>query len=384
MPQTPPINRLILIGNGFDLAHNMNTSYLDFIFWYLEESLNSAGSSRPYKDVFLSIEYMDRSTDLPGIKTLTDYVEYFCQVGFKEMTKPVLKFKGYLNDFHNPFKVAFPSAFFLRLLDRCSQVRWVDIENEYYSFLKEVSFSNSDKTQQVITDLNEKFSYLIILLERYISSLPQPQSQLEYEKIFLCPFRKNEFHGFKSMPMALSPNETCVLNFNYTSTPEQYFTKNTKRNGEDLVDINYIHGQCNDPNNPLIFGFGDELDKDYEKLESHSAKDLFSYFKAFWYFKTSNYYNLIRFIDSADYQVYILGHSCGLSDRTMLNMIFEHQNCKSIKIFYHEEDGKNNFTQTTQEISRHFKDKQRMRKLIVSFDKSSPMPQVKKDDQDSE
>ncbi len=28
------MNRLILIGNGFDLAHGLKTSYADFIDWY--------------------------------------------------------------------------------------------------------------------------------------------------------------------------------------------------------------------------------------------------------------------------------------------------------------------------------------------------------------
>src|SRR5690606_10775217 len=31
------MNRLILIGNGFDLAHGLKTSYKDFIFWYLAD-----------------------------------------------------------------------------------------------------------------------------------------------------------------------------------------------------------------------------------------------------------------------------------------------------------------------------------------------------------
>ena len=53
----------------------------------------------------------------------------------------------------------------------------------------------------------------------------------------------------------------------------------------------------------------------------------------FWYFQTSNYHDLVRFIESNIFQVFILGHSCGLSDRTMLNMIFEHDHCKSIKLF---------------------------------------------------
>jgi hypothetical protein len=101
--------------------------------------------------------------------------------------------------------------------------------------------------------------------------------------------------------------------------------------------------------------------------------------KSFGYFKTSNYHDLIRFIEADNFQVFILGHSCGLSDRTMLNMIFEHNNCKSIKIFYYGDEKSNNYAELTQEISRHFSNKGEMRKKIVPFDKSSAMPQIQAD-----
>ena len=31
------MNRLVLIGNGFDLAHGLKTNYRDFVFWYWDQ-----------------------------------------------------------------------------------------------------------------------------------------------------------------------------------------------------------------------------------------------------------------------------------------------------------------------------------------------------------
>jgi len=63
------------------------------------------------------------------------------------------------------------------------------------------------------------------------------------------------------------------------------------------------------------------------------------------------------------FQVYIIGHSCGLSDRTMFREIFGHENCRSIKIFYYQRpDGSTDFTQKTFDMARHFTDKGEMRK----------------------
>ena len=35
------MNRLVIIGNGFDLAHGLKTSYKDFIDWYWEQRFNA-------------------------------------------------------------------------------------------------------------------------------------------------------------------------------------------------------------------------------------------------------------------------------------------------------------------------------------------------------
>src|SRR5690606_5036537 len=121
----------------------------------------------------------------------------------------------------------------------------------------------------------------------------------------------------------------------------------------------------------------DELDEDYNLIELEKSKGFLKYIKSFWYFKTTNYHDLLRFIGSDKYQIFILGHSCGLSDRTMLNMLFEHDNCESLKIFYYDNGkGYNNHEDLTYEISKHFKDKSRMRRLIVPKSRSQAMPQI--------
>ena len=35
------MNRLVIIGNGFDMAHCLKTSYMDFINWYWDQRVNS-------------------------------------------------------------------------------------------------------------------------------------------------------------------------------------------------------------------------------------------------------------------------------------------------------------------------------------------------------
>ena len=44
------MNRLILLGNGFDLAHRLKTSYNDFILWYLSQSFSEVDKHGKYED----------------------------------------------------------------------------------------------------------------------------------------------------------------------------------------------------------------------------------------------------------------------------------------------------------------------------------------------
>ena len=35
------MNRLVIIGNGFDMAHGLKASYMDFINWYWDQRVNT-------------------------------------------------------------------------------------------------------------------------------------------------------------------------------------------------------------------------------------------------------------------------------------------------------------------------------------------------------
>ena len=56
------MNRIILIGNGFDLAHGLKTSYADFIDWYWGEWGKRLlhGGSRLEEDGLVSFKLNDK------------------------------------------------------------------------------------------------------------------------------------------------------------------------------------------------------------------------------------------------------------------------------------------------------------------------------------
>ncbi len=126
----------------------------------------------------------------------------------------------------------------------------------------------------------------------------------------------------------------------------------------------------------MIFGYGDELDDDYKAISKLDDNAYLKNIKSIRYLETDNYRRLLTFIDSAPFQIYIMGHSCGNSDRTLLNTLFEHRNCVSIKPFYHKrEDGTDDYIEIVQNISRNFNDMQMMRDRVVNKRYCHPLAQ---------
>ena len=117
----------------------------------------------------------------------------------------------------------------------------------------------------------------------------------------------------------------------------------------------------------MIFGYGDELDENYKTILNKNDNEYLRNIKSIKYLEAPNYRQLLEFIESDVYQIYIMGHSCGNSDRTLLNTLFEHKNCVSIKPFYHKKsDGTDNYIELVQNISRNFTDMKLMRDRVVN------------------
>ena len=124
----------------------------------------------------------------------------------------------------------------------------------------------------------------------------------------------------------------------------------------------------------VIFGYGDEMDEKYKELVNKNDNLYLGNIKSIKYLETDNYRKMLEFIESAPYQVCIMGHSCGNSDRTLLNTLFEHRNCVSIKPYYYKKkDGTDNYLDLVQNISRNFNDMKLMRDRVVNKKYCKPL-----------
>ena len=157
----------------------------------------------------------------------------------------------------------------------------------------------------------------------------------------------------------LELSQTYFLNFNYTKSLDFFINSFSP----EAIHIQ-IHGNVDEPES-IIFGYGDDSNEHYKSLENHDKKELLEHIKSFYYPSQKHYIDLMNIIESDDFDVIVLGHSLGLSDRVLLESIFEHENCKAIRLFHR---GKKSHFEKLIALSRHFKNKQSMRKKIVEFD----------------
>lgn len=403
------MNRIILIGNGFDLAHGLKTSYRDFIDWYWNEWLSSLRESEKQKEGDELCRFV-----LDSCLPWKDFLSR------KALTKSSLNGRMFFSELKKDFSFKLESSELFSEISKSVETKgWVDIENEYYKLLN-YSFDRKRYTKPNVKDLNEQINFLQDKLVQYLNSVAIEKKiwkkhisdiiygPIEYKDISISNIKtliehiirdltctdselkmkiglyglsntdnKNllEFRQGQSCEESLVrlklmankfprefflPNEILFLNFNYTNTTQLYLP--IPKPG---FEINHIHGELTNPDS-VIFGYGDELDENYKNISNLNDNEYLRNFKSIKYLESDRYRKALQFMNAAPYQVFIMGHSCGNSDRTFLNTLFEHKNCVSIKPYYYKNGDKDNYLEIVQNISRNFTDMKLMRDRVVN------------------
>lgn len=452
------MNRLVLIGNGFDLAHGMKTSYKDFIehLWFgiykdleyeaRKDTARYTSESLIFEDGnnLVEITYSDMGYNhIDGYFGIGSIHNYFAINIPKEDISASL-YSKYIKDLIagvTKIGCQYKNSFFKIITNNYTRKNWSDIEADYYKEL--LANRNSEDN---IKNLNKDFDQIKKMLKTYLASLDKPHKLNKIEELIYSPIRIKDIkidslgnfkkqltkhvqflskeevvkNWFNKMipdydPLAIinhindtfsekiaqilmeregkpgfnrffQPANVLLLNFNYTETDTLYIDRKEARErdfplDDILVNRNSIHGTISPDDNHMIFGYGDEEADEYKELEKSETLGLLDNVKSINYLKTSNYRDLERFIESDSYQIFIMGMSCGMADRTILRKLFQHENCISIKPFFYEKmnDEKeiewDNYTELVQNISRCFSDKDLLRSTVVNKVECSKLPQ---------
>lgn len=367
-------NIVIIIGNGFDLAHDLKTSYNDFSNWFILKiekeiltlQIDNSILNRTFSDF---IRKNNIRPDRPG--QILNAIHHFLGIVFfsnETINKTLQNNKSIIYKLINNR--------FLGRLYANKYKNWFDIENAYFQELITIKNNyqdNPDKASVLnkLRRLNRELVEIKEYLKEYLDTLnitKNTKINNFSDKLFLN----------KNIDFYIN-----IINFNYTDTIEYYFSNFTDGiTNIKNVNINYIHGNLKNDN--IIFGYGNDQHKEYQEIKNLEIDTFLENFKTFRYLDNNNYSkiydDLLDNNNVDDYIVFVLGHSLGSTDKTLLEEIFNNEKCKQIHLFKrkdlkdNDEKLKKSFDDLVFSASRILTHEKGLRKKILNYEDSMYFP----------
>lgn len=355
---------LLILGNGFDLAHGLPTRYADFLEFC--NTLKALSTFRKDKKLFISTHIENKKFNKRIIEFFSDEFDNrtCCSEGRwivknKNAVELLLLLDSniwynYLYGLYekNKFKgenwIDFESeiCYIIRILDKGT-------ENLSHSY-EYVSHVIRDMPEVETIDFIEKF----VEFNKLMNAQTDPKNSIkELRKTLYDDLRKltcalelylNNFLDYsqcKPLLDIMSIEPDYIINFNYTSTYEKVYNNST--------NVCYIHGTCNEQSNietnNMVLGI-DEYWSDEEK-DFHTNFTIFKKFAQRIQKRTSVEFRRIHsemkdeinvqlktqsfdtiHIENEMPVVYIFGHSLDITDKDILKL-FLGEDMFNIKIF---------------------------------------------------
>lgn len=347
---------ILLIGNGFDLAHKLPTAYKDFLEFCEKTRYIYTFNDQASVDEYVEKHLQNWKMQEPIKEVLRNaFYKRECNRKYYENREDDLQVKTpntALNEIYTHIKDNVWLDYFLNRYKKMGQ-NWIDFESEIskviqalddarYQFECGGSLSGVEKNKVEILlailkvsgttmktaygsldEIDHFTGHLNRELERLIRAL----------EIYIAEFVRKIEVLYKN-PDIEKLNLDHILSFNYSDTYERIYG-----NGRQMK-YDYIHGRADINKNiltsNLVLGIDEYLD------DARKDKELeFLTFKKFYqriYKSTGNtYLNWLNTIKKNDFQVhnlYIFGHSLDVTDKDILKMFICNDNIQT-KIFYY-------------------------------------------------
>ena len=348
------MKKILMIGNGFDLAHGLPTRYKDFLEFcekatpIYEEELN--GFEDEYNKKYLH----DWS--------FNDTIKQLLNQAFQSKVYENLKWTTanlYLNELYECVQNNFWYEYFRAVT--YGGENWIDFESEIARAIKQLEiYRNKISSDQSIDAEPQVVTWYILVckkkkvmsvqtntvegIDSIISTLYEELNRLTraleiYLSVFVSAIEINK-------PIADLEGQKFdyVLSFNYTDTYERVFREVIT----DKTEICYLHGKANKDAKiescNLVLGIDEYLPEEERNVEL-----TFLSFKKFYqriYKCTDNSYS--NWLDEVcklslsgerenEFELHILGHSLDITDKDILRKFILNDNVQT-KIYYYQRD----------------------------------------------
>lgn len=328
--------KLLVIGNGFDLAHQLPTTYLDFL-GFVERFLRLYNNIQIRQEGYLLnreryiYQYMD---ELLFKKEKEQVREEFFQA---------VNNNAWINYFiQNPFP----------------KHNWIDFESEISKVIQSIDKDMNHNIYGDIYSLSNRYlndMYIVDFVDRCIVREKLDTHELRFNELrdLLLQDLKRLIRGLEiyltdyvgSMEIHVKSPDIKdiefdkVLSFNYTNTYEKLYRKEQQK-----VEFDYIHGKANLKNqistNNMVLGIDEYLDKKRrnKEIEFIEFKKFYQRIQKETGCKYRDWVHEMKKGEGKgeEHQLYIFGHSLEITDRDVLHSLIMTDNVTTT-IFYHNQ-----------------------------------------------
>ncbi|WP_313184726.1 AbiH family protein [Lacrimispora sp.] len=367
---------LLLIGNGFDLAHGLPTRYTDFLKYCRDyDDKNSVSSLNELNEEFISFTtdnvwlkyFLGSLSELDNSNTWIDFEKEISEVinGINSIDFGSIKYKDIISNTSLALPSNIKSKNFILTFSSLSKTQelkitvknihsipslsefiYVQLRNFtrafeiYCLYVNEIPIiepviSSERRTQ--MDNANKEAKHYSNQLQLARGYLGRERKVAEFQELYNEAIKKySSFSsGIKPIDYLSISKFDCVLSFNYTNTYERLY-------GNDKTKYCYIHGKAqNDKNETnMIFGIDDNLQRGEESSNFKWVR-FKKYYQRIIYKTGSEYKDWLSSISNqttSQNYVHIVGHSLDRTDYDVLYEIFDNINFKIIVYYYSSKD----------------------------------------------
>lgn len=321
--------KVLMLGNGFDLYHNLLSHYDDFMT--IGEYLCQKHSVINHEDLDKTNIYLELFDLAESNETIRNKLHTY-EEEYKKTIINKIEYADYLEKLHT-------NCWFKHFLDVKNRDGWVALESQVSEVLKAFRQNNINVLEPFLDALKEKHQYSDAIYRHIKMYLP---SKLEdddfifdqytqfvemlklYLKIFVNSVLPSISYIYRSCNDHFKNND-YILSFNYTSTYAKLY--------DSTAEIIHVHGKLDDE---LVLGVNsDEYDavanndcrfikykKYYQRITKHTIDDL------------KDMINQAK-LTAEPKVLSVVGHSLDVSDEDIITVLFDLFEC--IVIFFHND-----------------------------------------------
>lgn len=299
------VENLLVVGNGFDKAHNLKTSYKEFIDFYSNQD-NINELVEYFNDEKYIHPFTAKEEDIRTIVQENLWLKLIDRVRVEDDNWCALE------DFIGKTIGKVQQLDYAQKNNQLSSKTLVVQGDEIRTFFLETSFQQRDYSyfEKTAIELSDDLRKLTFLLEKYL--------------VYICKdvsIEKNK--DIESLLNSGFINK--AITFNYTTTLENEYINNNE------IEVCHIHGALNNYNSMV---FGNDLIDSFENTSYTSFQKFFQRITK----QTNNAY--LNWLETRHIHYAIFyGFSFGSADKDVIQLLLEH--CDIAYIYYYDEKALN-------------------------------------------